>query len=139
LPDFLFLDFGSGLTFISALQYFVNKNTKIVAILTGPKYEKVKEEIKVLAKKLEVDEEILNKNNYEIIKSLISPGYAKTSNTLENFIYGEFRNGLPLEPVYSAKSMYTIKKLFSENNYKGTSLYLHQGGLLNFASRYLAG
>ncbi|EMN32034.1 hypothetical protein LEP1GSC116_3209 [Leptospira interrogans serovar Icterohaemorrhagiae str. Verdun HP] len=42
-----------------------------------------------------------------------------------------------MEPIYSGKSLYVIESLIQGDQWKGHTLYLHQGGLWNFLDHFM--
>ncbi|MCB1189515.1 MAG: hypothetical protein H7A23_21280 [Leptospiraceae bacterium] len=128
--DYIFLDAGSGLTLTSALEHYKTLPTKVISVAIGNKPDKLKEELKALSFKL--SKRNIQEYDFELISPAITPGFSKTSYSLSNFIkdfWKEFT--LPLEPVYSGKSIYTLIQYIREKKPKGRGIYIHQGGLLN--------
>jgi 1-aminocyclopropane-1-carboxylate deaminase len=68
----------------------------------------------------------------EILKVNVSPSFASTNQELDTFIKRNWsEKKLPLEPVYSGKTLYTILEYTKKKKLEGKALYVHQGGLLN--------
>lgn len=83
--------------------------------------------------KLEADiKNWTNKNNYEIINSLSSSGYAKLDNILVDFIFDFYKeHSITLDAIYTAKMMMSIFDLVNKNYFtRGSSiLAIHTGGV----------
>lgn len=134
--DYIFLDIGSGLTFVSACEYFKNRHTRIIGVSIGRPKDKMRDELITLASHLLLDVKIFN--SVEILAPLTSPGYATTNSTLNRWIkeIWESKN-IPLEPIYSGKTLFTIIHYLKKEKIKGRGIYIHQGGLLNHYRYYL--
>ncbi|RHX89684.1 1-aminocyclopropane-1-carboxylate deaminase [Leptospira stimsonii] len=133
--DFLVLDIGSGLTWLSANRYFQN-SIPILGISVGlPKGKMISW--------LEEKKEFLGHTEYEIAEERIlefrsSQGFGfKDIRILEycKEFYAEY--DIPIEPLYSGKSLFEIQRRCESGELKGKVLYLHQGGLWNFLDLFL--
>jgi 1-aminocyclopropane-1-carboxylate deaminase len=122
-----YIDVGSGLTYLSALRYFRKKKQNIIGICIGLPKIKMVSYLNILEQTL-YHETI---GEYNLISNLLSSSFGSVSQTLSNFINEMFhKNNLFLEPIYSAKSMYTILNS-KEISDKKPLVYLHQGGLIS--------
>lgn len=156
----LLLDIGSGLSFLSAKKYFQNRNVNVLGLSLGESKES-------WLKHLPNNIESLNWNKEDIpldanfrdsiTNPIILKKFASINKTLINFIQATYKDsGLPLEPVYSAKSLFTLLYYLEEpklnhsiNDYGKKEidhrfkerlsaspnkkiLYIHQGGLLSW-------
>lgn len=134
--DYVFLDLGSGLTFLSGLRFFPSPERTFVGISIGTSEEKMNSEIISLSQKLEF--EFPADSNYRILPPSIVPKFGKSSEKLNQWIRTIWlRKNIPLEPVYSGKSLYTICQYISQKRLKGKGLYIHQGGLLGHTGAFL--
>ena len=73
--------------------------------------------------------------NWKILTDHHHGGYAKSSSALDDFIRHFFlKHGIPLEPVYSGKTMWALWKEISAGKFeRGTKiLFLHTGGVQHF-------
>ena len=123
--DKIFVDIGSGLTYLSLYQFFGNK---VVGICIGARRESLKKELEDNAKKLNI-----NLQNPNLITCKICPKFAKINQTLLNYIKNYYNDyNIALEPIYSAKTVYTIEDILLKEYKKQNILYVHQGGLSNF-------
>lgn len=132
----IFLDVGSGLTFLSALEFFSQKDVEIIGVAIGNKKENLEIDLDNISKKL--SKKSIDSYSFQLLKPCITPRFGKTSRTLNNFIKDIWKEKeLPLEPIYSGKSLYTILEYIKEKSLTGRGLYIHQGGLLNFLKLFL--
>lgn len=128
--QYIFMDLGSGATALSAMQYYQNSNKKLVGVCIGSKINVMDSFLDITALKLEMD--FFDLQPIQLISPLAAPGFARSNKTLENFIKETWNiKAIPTEPIYSAKSLYTILDYLISHNIKGDCLYIHQGGLLN--------
>ncbi|WP_245667145.1 1-aminocyclopropane-1-carboxylate deaminase [Leptospira tipperaryensis] len=133
--DFLVLDIGSGLTWLSANRFFQN-SIPILGISVGlPKrkmiswLEEKKESLEHTEYKI-AEERILEFRNFQGFgsKDISILEYCKK-------FYSEYQ--IPVEPIYSGKSLFEIQRRCESGELKGKVLYLHQGGLWNFLDLFL--
>lgn len=124
---YVFLDIGSGLTFLSALKH-LSVNKKIFGVAIGNKKDKLEIELANLADEFGLD----MTRYYEILIPAISPNFSSRNSKLESYIREVWASKkIPLEPIYSAKTLFTIIKYIEEKNLEGKGIYIHQGGLLS--------
>ncbi|MBK8396622.1 MAG: hypothetical protein IPL26_15485 [Leptospiraceae bacterium] len=134
--DYLFLDIGTGFTALSALEYFKEKKIQIIGVTIGNKLNKIQYDLEQNSQKLGLDKN--NFSNLKILEPSTSPAFASKNKQLEDWIRKIWINkNIPLEPVYSGKTLLTIHEYIPKANLKGKGLYLHQGGLLNHLKYYL--
>lgn len=134
--DFLFLDIGTGYTLLSALEFFKDKSIQIIGVAIGNKADKIKYDLEKNAEKLSLDKKILSR--VKILAPAISPSFASKNKTLEDWIRHIWREKqIPLEPIYSGKTLYTILDFIQKEKISGKGIYLHQGGLLNHLKYFI--
>ncbi|UOG40279.1 1-aminocyclopropane-1-carboxylate deaminase [Leptospira noguchii] len=133
--DRLVVDLGSGLTFLSAKKYFGN-SIPIYGISTGLPKKKMLNWLEQKRDLLGFSEVGIEVEKILEIFNLGGYGY-KNSIILEycNFFYKKYK--IPVEPIYSGRSLYTIQSLIQSGRWKGRTLYLHQGGLWNFLDNFM--
>jgi 1-aminocyclopropane-1-carboxylate deaminase len=140
----IFLDMGSGLTYLSALRYFYNRNSsvKIYGVALGEKrhswIDQWDSHLEKLGWKEGVDLPSLSQIQDSILEPSILPGFARVNQTLKQYTKDFYSNyGIPLEPIYSAKSIFTLEETIETKSIPpGRYIYVHQGGLLNWMSLY---
>ncbi len=122
------LEIGSGLTLLSLLNY-LNENQiriQLICIAIGLKVEKLKIYLNNLFKTF------LNTNldfsNIEILAPIKYPRFGKTGVEVWEFCRKMIKHKLYLEPIYSAKSLLTLKEYIKQKQNVKLA-YLHQGGL----------
>lgn len=118
----LVLPIGTGCTMAGLVQH-LNKNFSVLGI-NVLKNKSIDVEIYDLTKN--------SKLNYEINHSYHFGGYAKTTKELIDFSNKfAFEQGVNLDPIYTAKSMYAIYDLATKNRFPQDSkiIALHTGGL----------
>ena len=128
--DTLLLDIGSGLTFLSLYDYYAQGKLPyaVAGVAIGSEKEKLENEMLSLAEKFG-----LKLHNYKFFSPTIDPGYGKHSVKLDVWVKEKFQEWkIPLEPLYSAKTIFTAMELAKTGILQGRILYIHQGGYLNF-------
>lgn len=126
--EYLFLDIGTGFTALTALEYFQNK--KIIGVAIGQDEKKILHYLENLSDKLNLSKE--NLKNLKIISPIISKSFGSVNKELENFIKEFYKEKeIYLEPIYSAKSVFTILNFIKKEKLNGKGIYIHQGGILN--------
>jgi len=83
------------------------------------------------------------RSDFEVVNETAFGGYAKSDDRLINYMNTRFResvtmehpNGIPLEPIYTAKMMYGIEQMVESGVIKGKTriLAIHTGGLQSIA------
>ena len=124
----LVLDAGSGLTYLSALRHLENDRLSLCAVSLGEKKEKMEKRLSLYWKDFFPEE---NEPFFRLIRPVTGASFGSVNRELQNFIQDESKKGFYLEPVYSAKTVYTILKLAEQGSLSGNIWYLHQGGRLN--------
>lgn len=128
--EYLFLDLGTGYTALTALEYFKDKTIIIIGVAIGNREDKIKNDMATNAEKLGLDKKILDR--LEVLPPFTSPGFASKNKTLEDWIVNVWKEKkIPLEPIYSGKTLLTVTEYIRRQKLKGRGIYLHQGGLLN--------
>lgn len=140
----IFLDMGSGLTYLSALHYFYNRNSsvKIYGVALGEKrnswIDQWDSHLEKLGWEEGVDLPSLSQIQDSILEPSILPGFGRVNQALKQYtidIYKKYE--IPLEPIYSAKSILTLEEAIEKRSIPaGNYIYVHQGGLLNWTSLY---
>jgi 1-aminocyclopropane-1-carboxylate deaminase len=140
------MDMGTGLGFLSGLDYLQKHSKKqisFVGILLGEKISSWMESIPLLSDKLklkvhsQITHQLSENSSVAIIPPSILPGFGKQNKTLMDYIRNVYREfNLPLEPFYSAKSLYTLEQIILEFPKDSEILYIHQGGLLNWVDLF---
>lgn len=81
-------------------------------------------------KTIEIDEN-------QIIDSKIRVGFGSRNIEILEYcksFYEKYK--IPIEPIYSGKTLYEIEALIRSGQWNGRTLYLHQGGLWNFLDSF---
>jgi 1-aminocyclopropane-1-carboxylate deaminase len=140
----IFLDIGSGLCYISALSYFFKRNNKIqiFGVSIGESKSNWLKSWDQNIAQLNWKEKIDIPTKREIISNIwepsIAPRYAKINSTLKKWIEVKFlETGIPIEPIYSGKTLYTLEENLTKLRFKGKGVYIHQGGLLNWIDIFM--
>ena len=128
--NILYVDVGSGLTYLSLLNYTYGLNISVIGVCIGlPKYKMVGylEEME--------SKEFGRISSYNLIDPLELGRFGKKKSFISEFIDQMRGENIYLEPIYSGKSVYTIlhERILQEN--KEGVFYLHQGGLLSKLTR----
>ncbi|PJZ52534.1 1-aminocyclopropane-1-carboxylate deaminase [Leptospira adleri] len=133
--DHLAIDIGSGLTWLSARNFFRDR-IPVSGVSVGLDKKKM---IPWLREK----QEELNFSGFEIDEESIwasedGNGFGSASANILEFNHIFYRkHSVPIEPIYSGKSLYSIRKKMERSEISGRILYLHQGGLWNFLDSFL--
>lgn len=132
--DRLVLDVGTGLSWLSANSYFGNA-IPIYGVSIGLSKTKMfswlEEKRKTFGFKNYATEEA------KILEAPIPSGFGSENPQILEYsksFYNKY--GIPLEPIYSGNSLYAIERKIDSGEWKGRTLYLHQGGLLNFLDQF---
>lgn len=134
--DSLIIDLGSGLTWLSAKCFYQNQ-IPIYGISIGLSKKK-------MIPWLEEKRNSLGLENFPIKESFVlESGFRQgfgslNSNILEYCNSFYLKSGIPIEPIYSGRSLFAIEKKMEQGELIGKILYLHQGGLWNFLDALLA-
>lgn len=160
--DTIVLDIGSGLSYLSAANYFQTLNTKILGVCIGESKTSWLRNLPERMIQLGWDEKqrsIIKIPKDHLVNPVILPKFAETNDLLLDFIKDIYRDShykLRLEPIYSAKTLFTLlyylndqslykykihkiirnvdlqfkEKIFQSPQRK--ILYIHQGGLLSW-------
>lgn len=124
----LILDAGSGLTYLSALKNIHSSGLSLCAVSLGEKKEKMEKRLSSYWREFFPKE---NEPTFHLIRPATCASFGSANRELQNFIQNESDKGFHLEPMYSAKTVYTILKLAEQGALSGSIYYLHQGGRLN--------
>ncbi|HMV42674.1 MAG TPA: pyridoxal-phosphate dependent enzyme [Leptospiraceae bacterium] len=134
--NYLFLDIGTGYTLLSALEYFKEKPIQIIGVAIGNRFDKIQYDLEKNAEKLSVDKNLLK--NIQILEPKISPSFASKNKEIENWIREIWeKKQIPLEPIYSGKTLYTVLDFIQKKRFQGNGIYVHQGGLLNHLKYFM--
>lgn len=130
LINILYIDIGSGLSYLSALHYFKNSDIKIIGISIGLKKERMVEYLNGVEDRI-----FQTTSEYEIINPTDGLKFGKTNAYLSQFIREMSKKKIYLEGIYSAKSVNTIIELEKNRTNREEIGYLHQGGLISGITR----
>lgn len=123
----IYVSCGTGTTYAGMHQALLNKDKLVgVQVLKGKEY--LKGEIR----------ETFNISNPNILDDYHFGGYGRTSAALIQFVK-EFRSetGIMLDPIYNAKTFYTIKELCNAEQLTNKSiLAIHTGGLTGWVGKW---
>jgi 1-aminocyclopropane-1-carboxylate deaminase len=134
--EFLFLDLGTGFTALSAADFFAESKVKIYGVCIGNDIQNMKKNLLDTSDQLGLDKK--NINRIELIPCIISKSFGSSNAELNTWIEKVFyEKKIPLEPVYSGKSLFTIHHFLKKNKLSGKGIYIHQGGLLNSVEKLL--
>lgn len=120
----LYLDVGSGTTYLSALHYFRKKSIKVIGICIGLPLLKMK----VYLEKLEF-REYGRTSSYQLLQPVTGGKFGKRNRDILGFIEYMKEKECYLEPIYSGISLHEILEGDTCTHGDGV-FYLHQGGLL---------
>ncbi|PJZ56758.1 1-aminocyclopropane-1-carboxylate deaminase [Leptospira barantonii] len=128
--DRLVLDLGSGLTWLSALNFFQNR-ILISGISIGLSKKKMipwlNDEKSILGlETLQIDPDCIYEPEDDSGFGSLNPEILEYCKTFEK------KHTIPIEPIYSGRTLKTIEALIADGSWNGRILYIHQGGLLNF-------
>jgi 1-aminocyclopropane-1-carboxylate deaminase len=124
--NILYVDVGSGLTYLSLLNYTLGLKIRVVGICIGLPQKKMVRYLEEMEYR-----EFGKISSYDLIDPLELGRFGKKNSTIYDFM-GEMREkNIILEPIYSAKSVYMIlHDTVLQDGVEGL-FYLHQGGLLS--------
>lgn len=143
-PTLLFLEIGSGLSFISAASFFKNTSVKVVGILIGERKDRFLKKLPLYLKSIHLTETDLGE--YILLEPEQNKKFGEVNEELIRKTKEVYHmTGIMLEPIYSTKSWKCMedfsdpgKNFFlSQEDKESDWLYLHQGGLLNHLDRIL--
>jgi 1-aminocyclopropane-1-carboxylate deaminase len=120
----LYIDVGSGTTYLSALQYFKDKGICVIGICIGLPCLKMK----IYLEKLEYLEYGMN-SSYQLVEPMVGGRFGNRKREILQFIEEMEKTGCYLEPIYSGISLYELLEGNTFMQEEGV-FYLHQGGLL---------
>ncbi|URD71154.1 1-aminocyclopropane-1-carboxylate deaminase [Leptospira borgpetersenii] len=133
--DRLVVDLGSGATWLSANRFFQNR-TDVVGISIGLPKMKIISWLKEKQISLNLPQAPIEEQ--KILESKEIRGFGSVDSSILRFcnsFYLQF--GVPIEPIYSGKSLYTIQNKMNRGELTGRILYIHQGGLWNFLDHFV--
>lgn len=131
------LEIGSGLTFLSLLDYIKKKeikNIKVIGIAIGLRTEKLIMYLNNISSLFLRNE--FDFSTFEIIEPVKYPGFGKTGQDLWDFCTLMAKKGLFVEPIYSGKSLLSLSEYLSKTQEIDRLAYLHQGGLPPSITRF---
>ncbi len=122
----LYVDVGSGLTYLSLLNYTFGLNLCVVGVCIGlPKH-------KMVGYLQEMESKEFGRiSSYNLIDPKGLGKFGKKKSLSFEFIQKMRNENIYLEPIYSGKSVYTILQETLLQERKEGIFYLHQGGLLS--------
>ncbi|WP_246813530.1 1-aminocyclopropane-1-carboxylate deaminase [Leptospira gomenensis] len=128
--DRIVIDVGSGLTYLSALRFF-QKRIPIYGVAIGLPKSKLLSWLDEQKKNLGL--ESLRIADDRILET--EGGFGFGGNKIQILEYSKSfyrRTGIPVEPIYSARTLALTEARIQSGEWNGRTLYIHQGGLLNF-------
>ncbi|WP_225913574.1 1-aminocyclopropane-1-carboxylate deaminase [Leptospira yasudae] len=133
--DRIVLDIGSGSAYLSALRFFKDRIPVYGVAIGLPKWKLLSwlEEKKKL-----LGLEWLRIADERILEPVGDVGFGV--HYIQNIEYSKSfyqRTGIPLEPIYSARTLATVETKVRSGEWSGRTLYVHQGGLLNFLDPFI--
>ncbi|WCL48036.1 hypothetical protein [Leptospira sp. GIMC2001] len=145
----VYLDIGSGLSFLSALNYFHKKPiilvkgmeiaVQVIGICLGESKKSWLEKYEYHLKMLNLsDSDLPNQSLMEknIWEADDLPGFGKSNAKINQWITTKYKEtDILLDPIYSAKSLIAIENVLQSSKINWQSsygIYVHQGGFLNF-------
>ncbi|HNI86838.1 MAG TPA: 1-aminocyclopropane-1-carboxylate deaminase, partial [Leptospiraceae bacterium] len=109
---------------------------QIIGVAIGNRFDKIQYDLEKNAEKLSVDKNLLK--NIQILEPKISPSFASKNKEIENWIREIWeKKQIPLEPIYSGKTLYTVLDFIQKKRFQGNGIYVHQGGLLNHLKYFM--
>ncbi|EMN45193.1 hypothetical protein [Leptospira weilii] len=132
--DRLVIDLGSGTTWLSANRFFQNR-IPVIGVCIG--LSKKKMLVWLNEKKTFLDLKTIEIDENQIIDSKIRVGFGSRNIEILEYcksFYEKYK--IPIEPIYSGKTLYEIEALIRSGQWNGRTLYLHQGGLWNFLDSF---
>lgn len=130
--DHIFIDAGTGFSaaalLLSLPLYNLNPHVHIIQMAYDEK--KFQEILNTLSSALcEPLEKKHNPVPYTMYRSSLAPSFGSTSHEVFSFIKEVFiKQGFLCDPIYSAKLLYSAKKIGYEKKFKGSQLCIHSGG-----------
>lgn len=132
--DWLVLDVGSGLTWLSALRW---NRIPVLGISLGLTFPRMKDWILRNAEKIGFPEADLRWSSlFDPRSQFEEKSFAFRSGKKWKSVAEEFstRTGIFIEPIYAAKSLFVLEELVKAGKLKGRILYVYQGGILQSLS-----
>ncbi|AXR61608.1 hypothetical protein [Leptospira mayottensis] len=132
--DRLVIDLGSGATWLSANRFFQSR-TDVAGVSIGLPKAKIISWLKEKQTSLNLSRIPIEEQ--KILESKEIRGFGSVDSSILEFcnsFYLQF--GIPVEPIYSGKSLYTIQNKMDCGELTGRTLYIHQGGLWNFLDSF---
>ncbi|WP_108927189.1 1-aminocyclopropane-1-carboxylate deaminase [Leptospira johnsonii] len=130
--DSIFLDLGTGLTWLSALKHY-SILPPVYGLSLGLKLPKLRSWLEERIQNLSFSLKPSWKNIFDAreIDPKNSYKFGEMDRFWEELSKNYFkRSGIYFEPVYSAKSIRILELLIQKEILKGKILYIHQGGIL---------
>lgn len=134
------LDVGSGITLLSLLHYLETHSidsVSVIGICIGRKKERLACELNTLSNTLLQKD--INFSRLELFNPTLDARFGKYSTFLLEYSKSLVSQGILLEPIYSAKSLYTLENLICSKHISllRNVFYLHQGGILPFYKNFI--
>lgn len=128
------MDLGSGMSFFSLVQYFENKKIykNLIGVAIGADVNHYLELYKKFLKNFKKNIGL----NIQFWEPFLGKKFYKPHKILVKYTYEKSKEGIYLEPMYSAKTFLTIEKNWEQFPKKSKILYIHQGGNLNWVHCY---
>ncbi|MDI7224794.1 1-aminocyclopropane-1-carboxylate deaminase [Leptospira santarosai] len=133
--DWIVVDLGSGMTWLSALEVFKEYSIPVLGMCVGLKKNKMISWLKMNSAKAQSN--LLKIPEEWILESDFLFGFGNKNLQILEYCNDFYRKTkIPIEPIYSGRTLYTIERLISSGELKGKILYIHQGGLWNFLDSF---
>ncbi|TGK14163.1 1-aminocyclopropane-1-carboxylate deaminase [Leptospira fletcheri] len=132
--DWLVLDVGSGLTWLSALRW---NQIPVLGISLGLSFPRMKDWILRNTENIGFpDSDLRWSSLFDPRSQFGEKSFAFRSGKKWKSLAEKFstRTGIFIEPVYAAKSLFVIEELVKAKELKGRILYVYQGGILQSLS-----
>ncbi|TGL76324.1 1-aminocyclopropane-1-carboxylate deaminase [Leptospira yasudae] len=128
--DRIVVDIGSGSAYLSALRFFEDRIPFYGVAIGLPKSKLL---FWLEEKKKLLGLEWLRIADGRILEPVGNGGFG--AHYIQNLEYSKSfyqRTGIPVEPIYSARTLAVTEMRIRSGEWSGRTLYIHQGGLLNF-------
>lgn len=130
--DYIFLASGTGMTQSGLIAGIIENNldSKVVGISIARKKENQLSKLNLFLNSYfnTVDEDFINYINFE--DDYLCGGYGKFNDEIKETIFNCYKeNGIALDPTYTGKAFYGMKKYIEDNGIVNKNiLFIHTGG-----------
>jgi 1-aminocyclopropane-1-carboxylate deaminase len=131
MPNTIFLEIGSGLTFLSAIQYFYGSQTVVCGIAVGESKESFLSKLPNMLKRLGIRPDRIA--NFHIFNPIGGSRFGKKKKGDEGLAKSLYKEtNILLEPIYGLRTWeYFLNPKCLPTDLPKPWVYLHQGGQLN--------